>query len=384
MKYATTNKTYSMVIRLHFVVLIIFSLQHNSFGQESSAIFEIIKDDSVRMFFNERNKFIEKKCSDFVRYTRVDAQGNFNGYYRDISNDNNVLVSKGHYVHGKKHGYFEVYYPNGKIRCKGNYVENRPVGQWEYFYENELPERTIKITELDTLLIRFVDKKGNVKVNGGNGEFDGPVAANLMFPSLVIAKGAIEDGSPVGKWSSTTLDNRVFCKEEFDHGILIRGVFPNAVPPAKKEYRDRSFLNTFFMPTYLNSLEEFRGENCGDSAKYTTQKYTFNIQGFKADVSPKIDRIIEDDFKNRRSDEYLIGDNYLTIQFSVDDQGKAYDFALLSAWGNQFFSAITSSIKRQTSFPPNVKTMFFHLKLHFPGGFTYRYNFQFSRNKSFN
>lgn len=372
-----------MPFRLCSIFLIIFQIQYNSFGQDNSTIFyEVIKDDSVMMFFNERNRFIEKKCSDFIRYTKVDNEGNFNGYYEDLSNEN-ILMSKGYYVHGKKHGYFELYYPNGKIRSRGNYINNVPRGQWEYFYENELPERTIIITETDTLLLRFVDKKGALKVIEGNGEFNGFVAGNSIASNSIIAKGKIENGKPNGKWSSVLFNNTIYCKEEFNNGKLVRGFFPNAMLGVDKDYIHKSFLNTFFLASYLNSLENFRLEKCADSAMYSSKKYSFDIQRFNSDLRVKIDKVIEDDFRSGKTNDYSIGDNYLTIQFSVNKEGKAENFTILTGWGQPFFNSISSSIRTQTTFPSSTKTMFFHLKLHFSGGFTYQYNFQFSKNRTF-
>jgi antitoxin component YwqK of YwqJK toxin-antitoxin module len=349
----------------------------------AAPFYEIIKEDSVRMFFNERYRFIEKKCSKFIRYTKVDTEGNFNGYYEDITNER-ILVGKGHYVHGKKHGYFELYYPNGKIHCRGNYKNNSPMGQWEYFYENALPERTIEITETDTLVIRFVDKKGNVKVINGNGEFNGFVMGrNSINPNSIIAKGKIENGKPNGKWLSALYTNAIYCKEEFDHGKLIRGSFPNAKSGGNKDYHNKSYLNTFFLPNYLNSLENFTLEKCEDSTPYSPKMYSFDLQKLNSELREKIDRIISEDFSLGRSANYSIGDNYLTIQFSVNNDGRAENFRLMSGWGQQFFNTITTSIRMQTKFPASTKTMFFHLKLHFTGGVTYGYNFQFSKDSTF-
>jgi antitoxin component YwqK of YwqJK toxin-antitoxin module len=299
-----------------------------------------------------------------------------------VTNEN-VLLSKGNYLHGKKHGYFEIYHPNGKLSCKGNYLNDRPIGQWEFFYEDESPERILNITESDTLLMRFVDKKGNLKVIEGNGEFNGTVAGNASISSAAIAKGKIENGKPHGKWTST-IYNAVLCTEEFDHGKFIRGISPNSPLDGKKEYKDKSFINSFFLPNYLKFVETFRVAECADPVLYSSKKYAFDIQRFNSDLRLKIDRVLENDFRTGRASDYTIGNNYLTIQFSVNKEGKAENFKQLTPWGQQFFNSISSGISSQARFPEGTKTMFFHLKLYFPGGNSYRYSFQFSRNSSFN
>ncbi|HEX8040694.1 MAG TPA: hypothetical protein VF490_16165, partial [Chryseosolibacter sp.] len=91
---------------------------------------------------------------------------------------------------------------------------------------------------------------------------------------------------------------------------------------------------------------------------------------------------VENDFRTRNVDFYTIGDNYLVIQFSVNEEGKAVHFDLVSPWGNQFYFAITTAIQNQAIFPKVARTMYFHLKLHFPGGSMYQYSFAFSDSRA--
>ena len=37
---------------------------------------------------------------------------------------------------GRKQGYWEDYYGNGRIRSKGNYVNGIWEGNWEFYYDN--------------------------------------------------------------------------------------------------------------------------------------------------------------------------------------------------------------------------------------------------------
>jgi antitoxin component YwqK of YwqJK toxin-antitoxin module len=43
---------------------------------------------------------------------------------------------KGNLVNGKREGYWEFYYPNGKLRKKGNLVNDNRHGYWEAYYSN--------------------------------------------------------------------------------------------------------------------------------------------------------------------------------------------------------------------------------------------------------
>jgi hypothetical protein len=376
-----------MTLRMTLILILVFRLDQFSFAQDNAPPFyEIIEGDSVMMFFTKEFKFIEKRCADFIRYTRVDRDGNFNGYFKDLSHDGELLTM-GTYDRGKKNGYFETYYPGGKIKSKGFYANNRPIGTWEYFYETGLPERTMNITRADTLLIRFVDKDGNVKVENGKGYFEGFVDGGTGRESAIIARGEIDEGLPNGKWRSTIGKNRTtYCKEEFYYGELIRGVFPNA-GASVKTYTKKSFLNTFFLSTYLGSLEEYPIEKCAESIDPSTNnklspKQSFNFQTFYSLLRQKISSTLEHEINSGNSFDYT-SDNAMTIKFSVDDKGKAHDFTLLTTWGRQFYSTIISSIERQAFFRPNTEAMYFHLVFHTMGGGYYSYNIQLSNSRNY-
>ena len=36
----------------------------------------------------------------------------------------------------QRHGYWEVYLPNGKLYYKGNYINNEQIGYWEIYEDN--------------------------------------------------------------------------------------------------------------------------------------------------------------------------------------------------------------------------------------------------------
>lgn len=257
-----------MTLRNFFpkVILIIslVLLEKISFGQNKKVIFyQKITGDSTLLFFNERYHYVEKKCAKYIRLIKLNRNSNFNGSFEDVD-FNNSLLGKGAYQDGKRNGYFELYYPTGKMFCKGNYLAGAPSGLWDFYYENGLPERTIKFTHNDTLLVRFIDRKGNLKVIDGNGEFDGPVTGRTNSNN-VVAKGRIVDGKPDGKWTSFHMIlNTIFCREEFANGKFVKGFFPNAKVAGVKSSSTRSFLNTFLLWQYIDNLEKFFVEKCED------------------------------------------------------------------------------------------------------------------------
>ncbi|MFW5847889.1 MAG: hypothetical protein ACOCVF_03135 [bacterium] len=71
---------------------------------------------------------------------QIDDNGNKVGYWEQYY-PNGKLFYKGNYVDGKGVGYWEWYYSNGKLSSKGNYDENgKQVGCWEY-YRNVIHEK---------------------------------------------------------------------------------------------------------------------------------------------------------------------------------------------------------------------------------------------------
>lgn len=336
--------------------------------------------------------FVERPCAENVRYTRLTESGDFNGYFEDREITLKTLLAKGHYVKGKKHGLFEEYYPDGKVKSRGEYKDDRPIGIWEYFHENGLPERTMQITETDTLIIRLFTKNGIAKIEDGQGEFEGFVQARQMSSPFVLAKGKIVNGKPDGEWTSITY-NEIYAKETFENGRFIKGRFPNA--RTNKHYTQRPLLNTFFFDSYLGEIELFKVRKCrltitklqrdsirSNAKKTSDVEYKFDMNRFRSELRPKIDKQVESDFKTGKSRDYSTN-NLITIQFSINDKGKPHNFKLLSGFGYEFYTALISTIRAHAKFPPGTEDLYFHLNLHFPGGSTYQYDFAFSRERRF-
>jgi antitoxin component YwqK of YwqJK toxin-antitoxin module len=55
------------------------------------------------------------------------------GYWEEYYDNESSLWRKGNYINGEYHGYWELYYYNGKLMSKGNYNNGIQVGIWEYY-----------------------------------------------------------------------------------------------------------------------------------------------------------------------------------------------------------------------------------------------------------
>jgi antitoxin component YwqK of YwqJK toxin-antitoxin module len=369
------------------LISIFFHSQVHSQGSDPK-FYDMISNDSLMLYFNDLHEFVERQCANNVRYTRLTVNGDFSGFFEDRELVNDKVMMKGHYLEGKKHGKFEEYFPNGKTKSRGQYKDDKPFGIWEYFYENGLPERTLNITEIDTLVTRQLGKDGNLKVENGNGEFEALVQGGQPGRSSIVAKGKIVNGKPHGEW--TSLDaGKMFAIELFEHGRFIKGSFPAA--KRYKDYQHTSFLKTFFLPNYLIKLERLELQTCSTNVVNTeavtsTQqsggKFKFNMNRFSSELRSRVDKLIKDDFKGGGNSNYQTI-NLVTIHFLINEEGKPYNYRLLSRFGDRFYATIISEIREHAVFSPDTKEMYFHLSLNFAGEFTYKYGFLFSKDREY-
>lgn len=366
-----------------FIFLVALSVTKSQ-AQRSIVYYELIQGDSVALYFNRNFMFTEKDCYDYIRRVRVTDNGDFNGYFEDRSIDGRLLA-KGVYSNGQKHGYFEMFYPHGNIYCRGYYENNKPVGNWEFYYPNRLLERVLTVSDSAVLLMRHIDETGTVQVENGSGNFNGTVRLAREFRDLpefaqsdngMLATGKIVAGRPDGKWFIPERNRQAYYMEKFDNGKLIK-----SSRMSKRKMKDmgrRARLDAFFLDNHLSTLEMFERESCSESQQYFFNRYPNDFRAFSYDLRQKMNYIILTDLQSDRKAYYERGDNFMSLQFSVDSKGKPHDIKLVSEWGENFLKIAENSLNK-TVFSTHSKTMYFHLKLSYAGGYLYKYNFRFSK-----
>lgn len=367
-----------------FALFIIILSGIRAQAQRSIVFFELIVGDSVALYFNKDFMFTEKDCYDYVRKIRVTENGDFNGYFEDRSIAGKLLAS-GRYYNGMKHGYFEIFYPNGNMFSRGYYENNKEVGNWEFYYPNGLLERVVTVTDTTVLLMRHIDETGTVQIEDGSGTFSGAVRQSYEFRTLppfaqlyngMLVTGKVVHGRADGKWFIPDQNRQAYYIEKFNHGELIKSSrmskrkMKNATPHPK--------LDAFFLDNYLVSLETFERESCSESQQYFFNRYPNDFRAFSYDLREKMNYIIDTDLRSGRKERYVPGDNLMSVQFSVNSKGKPYNIKLISEWGGHFMKIAETTLNK-TVFSSNNKTMYFHLKLSYAGGYRYKYNFRFSK-----
>ena len=319
--------------------------------------FEIISGDSVKLFVNHRNQFTEKHCAYFTRYTRLDKDANFHGRFKDITNDNRVLGT-GQYVHGVKHGYFELYHGNGKLMLEGNYENNLPVGRWRMYYNNGLPYRTIIVHEGDTLLWTLINPKGHVDVNNGNGTYVLYKEYQSRFYYFLDLKGNVKNGRADGLWSTDWLGYfaegmKFTLKEWYENGKLIRSNFPN------KEFRNQPRLVNFFPNTYLEHVERFSVIKCPDTVRNSIE-VNFRLR-------EKIQRALNKSAKEmRKSNDSLSyeGSHFSIIKICIHER-QGEHFEILRSTSEKVLHDIIPVIRQQISPKIDTGTIYISLQIEY-------------------
>jgi hypothetical protein len=58
---------------------------------------------------------------------------NGNGHQLEY-HENGKRKAEGHYLNGKKEGFWTFFHTNGKKESEGNFKDGKPTGKWSYFY----------------------------------------------------------------------------------------------------------------------------------------------------------------------------------------------------------------------------------------------------------
>ena len=103
-------------------------------------------------------------------------------------------------MEGRKQGYWEQYFNNGKLESKGTYKNDNEEGMWEWYYENG---------ELGSVGLCINDKRNGIwRFYRENGKLD--------------VKGSYEDDKKNGLWEFYHPNGGLKSKKLFDDGELIK------------------------------------------------------------------------------------------------------------------------------------------------------------------
>jgi antitoxin component YwqK of YwqJK toxin-antitoxin module len=183
---------------------------------------KFIKDDSVKLSYNENFNLVEEGCGVIIRNAHINRyQRIFYGRVTDVSRLNpNIILTDGYYTfEGIKEGIFITRYLNGNLKTKGNFKDDRYEGRWETYYENGKPELAFEADSAKVRIINAWDETGIKRVDNGKGNYQ----INL---GEVVWKGKLLNGMPDGTWKAILVDdvtNRILAMEQYKNGVFIKG-----------------------------------------------------------------------------------------------------------------------------------------------------------------
>lgn len=196
--------------------------------------YQVIRNDSVRMFYDAGYTLTPPDCASIRRLTRLAADGNFTGEVRDYWMDENTLALRLRYANGKAEGSVEQYHRNGKPAVRGQVVQGVPTGEWQYWYASGRPQQVLRFpADGGFRIVAYWDSTGQQRVTGGNGHWEGFSLPNyytlssnawVAQPPTFRFRGPVADGQPHGRWESLeTRNGKVFTTENFVHGRFRSG-----------------------------------------------------------------------------------------------------------------------------------------------------------------
>lgn len=186
-----------------------------------------------------------------------------------------------------KHGLYQSYHKNGKLKEYGFYENNRKIGEWKLFYESEEPkeigcyENNLKIGEWKTFNLN-----GNPKI------------------LRTYKKGKKRSEKKVGIWETTYERGQVIKRFDYDNGVELKPFIRIPIDyPA--EAREKNIQGTVEIELTLNKncvvqkLEVVKsvGYGCDEAAFKSIQKLAELIAQYDKTECTGIKRTIPVHFK---------------------------------------------------------------------------------------
>jgi hypothetical protein len=155
----------------------------------------------------------------------------------------------------------------------------------------------------------------------------------------------------------------------------------------KKVYKDYSYLDIIYLPSYQYRLEAFVTTKCFDlvkkinnSEKTPKADINYNLSNFRSFINDAISKVIDDDVRNGNFKDYQMGDNLLRIRFTVNEKGEPGDYKQVTTWGDQFFYPVTSAMSMHARLPPSTVFQYLMITINRKEGSQLSYQYNFSRD----
>ena len=224
-------------LRTLFNIVIVLIFVQSTEGQRKS--YEIIDNDSIKVYFDYLGHPTSITTYEFCRYGRLNSQGNeFQGIIKDFD-IHGKSVFQGFVINGVLEGKALFFYENEKIKIQGFYSNNRRSGIWTYYYRNGQIRMKIKYAD-EEYLLEYYKRSGKQLVQNGNGSIKYSSSAYIAN-----IKGEVKNGLRSGVWKNSKFE------EHYDaEGRFIKGYNKNV----KKPYYETIFLYSYPIPNEYSKI----------------------------------------------------------------------------------------------------------------------------------
>lgn len=190
-----------------FLTILFFLTHFQSFSQ-------------TKTYYTKDNQKTQKDSAYYYRLENFNEAGRVNGQVQEFYMDS-TLKMMGHYFNGKKDGDFIYYYPSGKMKEMASYKIDVPVGKLKNWYPNGKKQVEFLIEKEKQYILNAWDTTGRQIVSEGTGDYVEYDYEN----KFIREKGKLLNLNKVGTWQAWFDNNRLFYSEEYENGVLVKGVF---------------------------------------------------------------------------------------------------------------------------------------------------------------
>ena len=163
----------------------------------------------------------------------VNSQIPYSGPIKTYYDNTFILNREGNYIDGKREGFWEFYYKNGRLASEGNYIDGKREGLWEFYHDKGIKilkskgnyidgkrEGLWELSHYQTVFNTndFVSRevlessKGNYKDGKQEGLWE------LYRDGILKSKGNYKDGKKEGFWEFYYKNGRLGKKVYFQDG----------------------------------------------------------------------------------------------------------------------------------------------------------------------
>jgi len=234
-------------------------------------------DKSVKLFYNKIWELSNKENAAFVRIGNWNSNDNFiKGEFVDYLITGEIH-SRGFYWERGRHGNFEFYFKNGKVKQKLHFDHHNNIGKWTTYYSNGTLCNSFNVNSFYFSNMEMYDSTGVPTMNEGNGSFK-YVYLDYTGKDTIKVTGAYKKYKKNGFWKFYIDEHLIafdeYKNDKFTQGLFIEGekkthvaqpmigswiFIPNELTRSEKSFQDESIDSDYFMFLFRDKEGHLKG-----------------------------------------------------------------------------------------------------------------------------